>query len=198
MAGMSVQQEEFAEFIRRIRAGDVQAAEEVVSRYGPELRFELRMYLRRCNTRMRRVVDSMDIFQSVMASFFVRAAVGEFELDRPDRLAHLLMEMARHKLTDQVKYYQRQRRDLRREQDLNANPEPTDVSTQSPSRLVAGRERLQQLWNRLSNEERRLAELRIQGQEWVAIAGLLGGTPEARRKQLARAVTRVHAEMTPN
>ena len=187
----SSSQEDFADFIRRVRAGDMRAAEELVSRYGPEIRFELRLCLRQRNVRLRRVVDSMDIVQSVMASFFVRAAVGEFQLDDPDRLAHLLMEMARHKLADYVKYYQRQRRDLRREKDLSPGHDVIDRSSETPSQLIAGRELLQMLHDQLSEDERRLAEMRLQGLEWAAIAGVLGGTPEARRKQLARAVARV-------
>jgi RNA polymerase sigma-70 factor (ECF subfamily) len=39
----------------------------------------------------------MDICQSVLASFFVRAAVGQFELDRPEPLVGLLIGMARNK-----------------------------------------------------------------------------------------------------
>ena len=187
----SSSQEDFADFIRRVRAGDMRAAEELVSRYGPEIRFELRLCLRQRNVRLRRVVDSMDIVQSVMASFFVRAAVGEYQLDDPDRLAHLLMEMARNKLADHVKYYQRQCRDLRREKDLSPGQDVIDRSSETPSQLIAGRELLQRLRDQLSEDERRLAELRLQGLEWAAIAGVLGGTPEARRKQLARAVARV-------
>ena len=43
----------------------------------------------------------------------------------------------------------------------------------------------------LSAKERQLVELRKEGLEWGAIADKLGGSPEALRKQLARAVDRV-------
>ena len=43
----------------------------------------------------------------------------------------------------------------------------------------------------LSPEELRLLELRKEGVEWADIAQRLGGTPEALRKQLARAMSRV-------
>ena len=55
----------------------------------------------------------------------------------------------------------------------------------SPSRLVAGRELLDEFRRRLTVEERQLADLRAQGYEWAEIAGRLGGTPGARSKQLA-------------
>lgn len=72
----------FAEFLRRIRAGDEHAAAELVRRYEPAIRLEVR--LRLGDPRLRRVLDSMDICQSVLASFFVRAAVGQYDLERPE------------------------------------------------------------------------------------------------------------------
>ena len=49
--------------------------------------------------------------------------------------------------------------------------------------------------DRLSKEERRLADLRAAGREWADIADDLGGTAEARRKQLTRAISRVSREL---
>jgi RNA polymerase sigma-70 factor (ECF subfamily) len=40
-----------------------------------------------------------------------------------------------------------------------------------------------------------LLELRQQGLDWAAIAAQVGGSAEARRKQLARAVERVGGEL---
>lgn len=44
---------------------------------------------------------------------------------------------------------------------------------------------------RLSDEERPLAERRAAGPAWAAIAAEMGGTAQSRRKQLERAVERV-------
>jgi hypothetical protein len=57
--------------------------------------------------------------------------------------------------------------------------------------LASGRELLQKFRERLSDEERGIADLRAKGYDWAAVATELGGTPEGRRKQLARAVVRV-------
>ena len=54
---------------------------------------------------------------------------------------------------------------------------------------------LAEVSRRLSEEERLLAELRADGCEWTDIAARLGGTTEARRKQLARAVNRVEQQL---
>jgi RNA polymerase sigma-70 factor (ECF subfamily) len=183
--------EEYADFIRRVRSGDEQAAADLVQRYEREIRTEIRVWLRLRDSRLRRVFDSMDICQSVMASFFVRAAVGDFDLDEPRRLIGLLVGMARNKLSEQVKHHHRQRRDVRRTAGVESADVVASAPQETPSQVVAHREMLQKFRDALSDEERRLADLRAAGRDWVAIAAELGGTPEGRRKQLSRAIERV-------
>jgi RNA polymerase sigma-70 factor (ECF subfamily) len=69
----------FAALIRRVRAGDPDAAAEVVRQYEPPIRRLVR--LRLTDPWLTRVLDSMDICQSVMANFFIRAAAGQFDLE---------------------------------------------------------------------------------------------------------------------
>ena len=184
---------EFTEFVRRIRAGDDQATRELVERYGPVIRREVRVRLR--DPRLTRRFDHSDVCQSVMASFFVRVAAGQFDLEQPDQLRRLLVAMTRHKLTQQVRRHRAGRRDYRRSEvrdpeHLGRQP----AAAPSPSRLVAGRELLDEFRRRLSVEERQLADLRAQGYAWAEIAGRLGGTPGARSKQLARALDRLEQQ----
>jgi RNA polymerase sigma-70 factor (ECF subfamily) len=182
---------EYADFIRRVRAGDERAAEELVRRYEAEIRLEVRVWLRVRDPRLRRVFDSMDICQSVLASFFVRAAVGDFDLDEPKQLVGLLVGMARNKLSEQVKHHQRQRRDVRRTAAAEAEAQLAPAADETPSQVVAHRELLQKFREQMTDEERRIADLRAAGLDWSAVAAQLGGTAEGRRKQLARAVERV-------
>ena len=58
--------------------------------------------------------DSMDICQSVLASFFVRAAVGQFDLNEPGQVVQLLVAMAQNKLAQEARFHRRQHRDIRR------------------------------------------------------------------------------------
>ena len=102
----------FTEFIRRIRAGDEQAAAELVRRYEPIIRQEVRLRLH--DPRLLSAFDSMDICQSVLKSFFLRAAAGQFDLDDPRDLPRLLTARARHKLAFQVRKERAQRRDRHR------------------------------------------------------------------------------------
>lgn len=187
---------EYADFIRRLRRGDSLAAEELIRRYEPEIRLEVRALLRLRDPRLRRIFDSMDICQSVLASFFVQAAAGDFELDDPSQLTRLLVGMTRNRLADRVRYQQRQRRDVRRTGDFDpALHTAIRSASESPSEVISRRELTTMLRDRLSDEERSLAELRSLGLEWADVAEQLGGTPEARRKQLNRAVARVTREL---
>ena len=184
----------FAEFIRRIRAGDDQAARELVQLYEPVIRREVRLRLR--DERLASRFDWTDICQSVMASFFVRAAAGQYDLEQPEQLLRLLVVMTRHKLIQQVRRNSAARRDYRRLEARDpAYLDERSAAVPSPSRLVAGREWLEEVRRRLTEEERRLADLRGQGCAWAEIAARLGGTAEARRKQLARAVGRVEHQL---
>jgi RNA polymerase sigma-70 factor (ECF subfamily) len=187
--------EEYADFIRRIRLGDERAAEELIRRYEPEIRLEIRTMLRLRDPRLRRVFDSMDICQSVMLSFFVRAAVGDFDLDEPSQLIRLLVGMARNRLADHVRFHQRHRRDVRRTGGDGPEQATIPWAGETPSEVVSRRELLAMFRERLSGEERTVAEFRSQGHDWADVARELGGTPDGRRKQLARAVARVGQEL---
>src|SRR5437764_4205204 len=86
----------FPDLIRRVRGGDEAAAAELVKRYEPAIRRAVRV---RLDPRLRRVCDSMDLCQAVLGSFFVRAALGQYELETPEQLLKLLATMARKKLS---------------------------------------------------------------------------------------------------
>jgi RNA polymerase sigma-70 factor (ECF subfamily) len=184
----------FDEFLRRVRSGDEHAAAELVRQFEPLIRREVRYQLR--DRRLYRLFDSMDICQSVLASFFVRATAGQYALHSQEQLVQLLVSMAQNKLASAARKQHRQRRDNRRE-DPGGPAALENVSDRnpSPSDLVAGEELLQRFRQSLSTEELALADLRSQGVAWVDIAARLGGTVEARRSQLSRAVDRVSREL---
>jgi RNA polymerase sigma-70 factor (ECF subfamily) len=179
----------FEDLIRRVRAGDEAAAAELVRRYEPHIRRAVRV---RLDPRLGRVFDSMDICQSVLASFFIRAALGQYELNTPDQLMRLLATMARNKLSNQVARQRAGRRDYRRVTGDSADEGGSDPT---PSRQVAARELLAEARRRLTDEERDLLDRREQGQEWNAIAADLGGSAEALRKKLTRAIDRITGQL---
>jgi hypothetical protein len=151
---------DFGEYLRRLRAGDERAAEELVRRYEPLIRRELRCRLR--DRRLRRLFDSADVCQSVLASFFAGAAGGRYELDEPEGLRRLLLGMARNKLRVQARKHRARRRDHRRVAG-GAEALAGAAGGPSPARAVEARELWQGLRSRLTEEERALADLRAEG-----------------------------------
>jgi RNA polymerase sigma-70 factor (ECF subfamily) len=183
----------FQDLIHRVRRGDGEAAVELVNRYEPAIRRVVRLRLN--DPRLRRVFDSMDVCQSVLGSFFVRAAMGQYDLDGPDQLLKLLAQMARHKVTDQIRRERAGRRDLARLEEDFAAADGVAAGEASPSRQAAARELLVEFRKRLSPEEIELADSRAQGREWADIAAERGESPEAQRKRLARGLDRVAQQL---
>lgn len=184
----------FAVFMSRIRAGDEPAASALVRHYEPLIRRLVRLQITRQG--LRRLFDSMDVCQSVLASFFTRAGAGQYELDSPEQLIKLLVTMARNQLVSAARRQCSQRRDHRRIAAPAAERLHEIASRESsPSQKIAGRELLSRFQQQLTDEERQIAELRVHGLDWPAIARQLGGTPQARRVQLARAMQRASREL---
>jgi RNA polymerase sigma-70 factor (ECF subfamily) len=182
----------FQNLIRRVRAGDETAAAELVRTYEPAIRRAARVRL--VDSRLRRVFDSMDISQSVFASFFVRAAMGQYELDKPENLLKLLVNMSQKKLADHAREQGAARRDYRRHRAPGSGEEFVSPGV-SPSQQAQGKELLEEFRNRLSPEERRLADARAMGRQWDQIAADRSESPEALRKRFTRAIDRIAREL---
>jgi RNA polymerase sigma-70 factor (ECF subfamily) len=183
----------FDDLMRRVRAGDQEAAAELVRRYEPAIRRVIRY--RMGGAHLGAAMDSVDVCQLVLASFFVRAAAGQFDLERPEDLQRLLLGMARNKLAFEARRQRAQRRDGRRVVPGGLDEGLICAPGASPSRQVAAQELLEEVQRRLNAEEWQLVQLRNQGLDWAAIAEQLQGSAEALRKKLSRALDRVAHEM---
>ena len=178
----------FVSYVARLRAGDEAALEELVGRYTPVIKLEARMRLR--SPHLRAVLDSMDICQSVLKSFFLRAAAGQFDIDRPEDLRKLLVQMACNKSLEAARREYAQRRDARRSVKLGDEAHQV-AGGDDPVEQVEWQELMLRGRQMLSPEERRIAEGRAAGQTWDELAAELGKTPDQLRMQLARAQKRV-------
>jgi RNA polymerase sigma-70 factor (ECF subfamily) len=183
---------EFVELIRRVRDRDQDAARELVQRYESAIRRVIRIRLRDAN--LRRLLDSTDVCQSVLASFFIRTALGQYEVDTPEQLLNLLAVIARNKVVNQANRLRAQRRNIQRDAGADQTPHIADGAS-DPSEQASARELLESVRTRLSADERYLAEQRSLGRSWQDLATELGGTDVALRKKLTRALDRVMAEL---
>jgi DNA-directed RNA polymerase specialized sigma24 family protein len=185
----------FHELIERVRAGDQQAAAEIVRRYEPEIHKAIRSLL--LTLRLHRIVESADISQCVLSNFFIKTRAAWFELDSPEQLLKLLVTMARNQVRDEARRHQAYRRDRRRiarkfGPDLMENI--VDV-TVCPSKFVAGRDFVNEVYRRLSVAERELAQARVLGTSWATLAAERGGKPGALRIRMKRALNRVFHQL---
>ena len=186
----------FVELIRRVRAGDEQASAELVRRYEPSIRVVVRARL--TDPKLRRILDSMDVCQSVLGKFFARATSGHFDVQRPEQLIGLLAIMARNSVTNHAHRERAARRDQRRTcpQDaaemIVADPGP------GPCQAVEDGDLLEAVRRRLSPEECRIADQWASGRTWVDIGSAIGGRPDALRIRLGRAFDRVRRGLLPS
>jgi RNA polymerase sigma-70 factor (ECF subfamily) len=182
----------FADLIGRVRAGDTRATAELMRDYEPYLRMAIRVRLK--DPKVRRILDSGDICQSVMASFFLRAAHGEYDLNNPGQLIRLLVTMGRNKLVAQVEKERAQRRGGA------ALPEPLPegnlvADDPSPSDQVAFEELQARFRSRLTPLELRIAELRGQDRSWAEVAAEVGGNADGVRIGYTRSLNRIVREL---
>jgi RNA polymerase sigma-70 factor (ECF subfamily) len=181
-------EQDFQELMACVRAGNAEAARALVQRCEPELRRVVRVRL--TDPRLRRVLDSADICQSVLANFFMRVVVGEFDLDRPEQLVQLLLTMVRNKVFDQARRHRAGKRNGER-LDAEADLDRLAGAAPDPGRVVAGQDLLATVRQLLNDEERYLADQRGLGRRWDDLAREQGIPADTLRKKLTRALDRV-------
>jgi len=188
----------FAGWLARLRAGDAAAAADLVASVSPVLRRVVRGRLGRL--RLSRTVDTLDVCQTTLASFFARLTWTWPPVESHDQLTALLVTIARNKIRDEVRRQTAGRRDHRRVRRVRPT-DAADVLTQfaavdpSPSKQVARAELYQLALGRLTADERRLLEERLADRPWAAIAADRGLSIDAIRQKLNRAVKRVRRQL---
>jgi RNA polymerase sigma-70 factor (ECF subfamily) len=179
----------FAALFARVQAGDQHAAAALVREYEAQIRRVIRVRL--TDPHLKRQFDSVDICQSVLGDFFVRSALRQFDLKSPAQLVALLGTMARNKLLNQVERQRAMKRAIHRQEAQDAGDLALADECATPSRIVAGRELLALVHERLTSEEQRIAQWRIEGRGWGEIASELRDTPDGVRIRYSRALKRV-------
>lgn len=175
------------ELMPRIRKGDHAAQQAFYLEFEEQMRREVRLRVR-FDSHFRRLFESVDIYQEVMKSFFLRTQKGEYELEQPAQIYALLKTMVRHKVSKKRRWLSA---DQRQEyQQKNISPESwqllasrRDVNQQ----VLENQEALQGILSKLNDDERRMAELQLAGHSWKEIAEQCGGTANSCRMKLTRA-----------
>ena len=184
----------FSNLIQRVQSGESEAAAELVRLHETEIRRFIRYRL--ASASLSTLFESLDIWQSVMARFFVHLDAGKLDLDEPVKLRKLLMTMARNKVYDQVRHENADRRDRKKMGGWsNELLDSLAGAAETPSQIVSRQEIVSLIRASLSDEEAYLLDQRASGQSWDALAAELDSRPDALRKRLVRAVDRVANEL---
>ncbi|MBL8816280.1 MAG: sigma-70 family RNA polymerase sigma factor [Planctomyces sp.] len=183
---------QFSDLISRARKGDEQAAQTLVREYEPEIRRAAR--LRLTDPKLRRIVDSIDICQSVFGRFFKSATDGSFELESPAQLLLLLTTMTRNRIIDE---HRRQTTAKRASVEISESVDPEHLVADSPGprTAAAARELLLEVRSRMTPQELAVADLRGAGKSWDEIATEMNESAEKLRKLLERSLERVRQQL---
>jgi RNA polymerase sigma factor (sigma-70 family) len=159
-----------AELLRRVAAGDNQAATDVFGRYVERLTALARS---RLSVRLASRVDPEDVVQSAYRSFFAAAGRGQFEVRRGGDLWRLLVEVTLHKLYRSAQHHFAQQRSVGREQHREGSRDLTDFlvgNEPTPEEALAAADELQAAFCQMNDRDRHAVELRLQGYEHEEIA----------------------------
>jgi RNA polymerase sigma-70 factor (ECF subfamily) len=167
----------FHDVMARLRAGDPDAAAAIFHRFAGRL---IGLARTRLDSRLRQKVDPEDVLQSVYKSFFLRHAEGQFELHNWDSLWALLTVITVRKCGQWIDHFHTGGRDVTRE----VTPTPANDSSPpswkafarepTPSEVAMLAETVEQLLRNLSEREREIVSLALQGYTAPEISERLG------------------------
>ena len=175
--------QELSEFLAVLRSGDRHEVEKLLCDLDPFLRRVI--HLRLIDGRLCHVLDTADIFQSLLKDFLSQEHPPvETSAGLPAYLAAAV----------HYKILTRKRKERRHAGGLPEDWEPV-CPEQPAGRQVEDQDFSQAIRARLSGEKRLLFDLKSQGLTWTEIAAKLGGTADALRMRLSRAVATVLSEL---
>jgi RNA polymerase sigma-70 factor (ECF subfamily) len=176
----------FDDLMARLGAGDEAAAAEVFDRFAQRLRALARSRLDRL---LRPKLDAEDVLQSVYRSFFRRHAEGQYELEGWDSLWGMLTVITLRKCGRRLRYFRSACRNVQREVVLPAGDEGRAEAVghdPTPSEAVRLAETLEQVMRDLTERERSILALSLQGYTTAEISDQVGRTERTVQRVLQR------------
>jgi RNA polymerase sigma factor (sigma-70 family) len=167
----------FAEFMRRLRQHDNDAAEELLKEFGPRLRAHARPLLR---GRLQQKVAPEDAVQTVYYSFFEGLDEGLFHASSRGELGALLSRMLVRQCIRHTKVFHAQQRALWREVYMNARhpgghgPHELLAHELTPEEAAVVNELLAKMLEPLDSQERTIMTRFLEGETAAEIAERVG------------------------
>ena len=169
--------ESFEEIRVRLERGEPGAETEIFNRFADRL---VRKARSRLNKRLKQKVGASDVVQSVFRTFFRRLRQGEFPAKDWTELSRILATITIRKCNRQAEKYQADRRDVRREanlQDKNDNSAPLfepQARAPTPDEVIMLSDMMQQIMEQLDERQRQVLELVLAEYTRAEIAQQLG------------------------
>lgn len=171
--------DDLAALLARVEAGDEAALTRLLERYEPRLRTAARVLL---GPQLRPHLDTIDLVQSVHRVLLPGLRAGTYEFAEPEQLVALALTVLRRKVATRW-------RQLKPEQAAAAlaeAAEPASPNADDPARAAAVRDSLEHLLSRLSEPDRQLLELRLDGLGPADMAARLGCDAHVLRARLSK------------
>ncbi|HZY85321.1 MAG TPA: sigma-70 family RNA polymerase sigma factor [Gemmataceae bacterium] len=189
---MSDLQAEFAQLMQRVRAGDPRAAQEVFDRYSEPIRRVVRRYL---HQRLRTQYDSIDILQTVWASFF-QVPPEQYTFATPEDLIGFLSQMAHNKAVDVFRRrLQTDKNNLNRQVSFDEPAADLDrtlpVRQPTPSQLAIAEEHWERIIKGQPPRVRQVLEMLRMGHTQREAADRFGLHPKTIKRLLEKLLPRV-------
>jgi RNA polymerase sigma-70 factor (ECF subfamily) len=191
-AGPAPGDPELSTFLARIRAGDDDAARELLQRYEPEVRLVVRRQLPRL---LRSRFDSLDFMQSVWGDFFQKLRAGPSEFTDSRHLVAFLARAAKNKVIDQYRRAASLKQDMHREEPLWADegrPRELEAAGASPSQVAEANEAMDRLLELVPEERRSMLALKAEGLSSREIGVRLGVSERTVQRVLEDLRRRAH------
>ncbi|RMF43017.1 MAG: sigma-70 family RNA polymerase sigma factor [Planctomycetota bacterium] len=175
---------EFKRMLNELQCGDDRAAEQLFRRFECRL---IALARRHLGEHLRSKVDPEDVLQSVFRSFFRRQVEGQFQFEDWSSLWTLLTLITVRKCRNQLKRFGRRRRQVWRERGLEYDTgtalelisrEPT------PPQAMLLTETLERLMQQLSDRDRNILTLHLQGHSIAEIAEHIQRTERTVRRAM--------------
>lgn len=173
----------FQQLMDDLRGGHEQAAEQIVGQYTDAL---VAVARRQIGARLARRLDPEDVVQSTYRSLFVRVQRGEYDLGSGSDMWKLLVTMTLNKVRRHSKFHGAGRRNMARETHATASAAAPEAHGHEPTPADAAElvDEVQNLLAALSERDRPIVELRLQGYDSAEIAERTGRAQRSVRRVL--------------
>ena len=176
------------ELIEKFKAGSQSAATELFDRYCERL---LGLARKRIGQRMASRIDPEDVIQSAFRTFFSRVRNDEFKFEAENDLFKLLVRLTVNKTLRQIAHHRAAKRDPGKEAGQGSGE--SDIFSQltsgdpPPEVEVALLDEFERFLSKLPEFDRKVLELKLQGNTTAEIADTLKSYERKIRRVLERA-----------